>query len=73
VESKASVARQWLVKHASAATNMRTIVKELLVALFSIQAVLKLYKESMRLMTVKHGEIHELGTKNYCADKDQQQ
>jgi hypothetical protein len=49
VESKASVARQWLVIiHASAATNMHTTVKELLGALFSTQAVLKLYKESQQ-------------------------
>jgi hypothetical protein len=41
-----AVAREWLGKHASAATDMHATIEELLEAVFSMRSMQRLYKES---------------------------
>jgi hypothetical protein len=38
-----AVARQWLDKHVSAATDMHATIEELLETMFSMQSILRLY------------------------------
>lgn len=73
VEPQMSSARQSLGKHVPIATNMHTTIEKLLETVFSMQSMLKLYKEELPRVVSweKYGSWVLWGpkTKNNCAGK----
>jgi hypothetical protein len=52
-----SIAGHWLGKHVPLATNTHTTIEELLETVFSVQAVLKLYREAQQLPELRDRKI----------------
>jgi ubiquinone biosynthesis protein Coq4 len=48
-----AVTREWISKHASAATDTHTMIEELLEAMFSMQSLQKLYKAMFSMQSMQ--------------------